>query len=82
VAYLTMRLDAPNRSLEKWGTSVVLTTIGNMLFPFGIIAMSTNVNISAQRPNPPPTYIGAGGRLGLLGTITPKVTLSIIYINQ
>jgi hypothetical protein len=55
-----MCLEAPHRSLGKRGTSVVLATNGNIIFPFGIIAMSTNVNISAQRPNPPPSYTSAG----------------------
>jgi hypothetical protein len=55
-----MCLEAPHRSLAKRGTSVVLATNGNIVFPFGIIAMSTIVNISAQHPNPPPSYTSAG----------------------
>jgi hypothetical protein len=52
--------EAPRRSLEKRGTSVVLATIGNMLFPFGIIAMKANVNICEQYARAIPSYTSAG----------------------
>jgi hypothetical protein len=58
-----MCLEAPHRSLAKRGTSVVFITIHNIVFPFGIIAMSTNGNILAQHQNPSASYIGAGSRL-------------------
>jgi hypothetical protein len=55
-----MCLEASHRSLEKRGTSVVLATNGNTVFPFGIIAMSTNVNIFEQYARATPSYISAG----------------------
>jgi hypothetical protein len=53
-------LEGPHRSLEKRGTSVVLATNGNTVFPFGIIAMKANVNICEQYARATPSYIGAG----------------------
>jgi hypothetical protein len=64
-----MCLEAPHRSLEKRGTSVVFITIHNIVFPFGIIAMSTNVNILERYARAIPSYPSAG-------VISPCATLA------
>jgi hypothetical protein len=55
-----MCLEAPHRSLEKRGTSVVSSTNVNIVFPFGIIAMQAIANISHQFARAIPSYTSAG----------------------